>query len=564
MVAVLGTLGWFALPVLSGEYNEGFQSTIVMNAEALARGGSRATDMLYALDNDFFWISRFGVSLLLAALLKIGFPAVIGFRLIMGLSLVALVWANAAILVRHYGVHPVFACLPALLFPGLFESSWFFNDDVLSAALSSVALALFWARKSLPATAVSGVLLGLAVAARTDAVLLAPAVAMLMWFELPDWRARFSHALVAAPIAAAVPVLLYGAWGLNFFDILPLTARATAAWARTGSVVHMATPVLKGFAPPGMLAMALGTVSIVVGRRWREIMLCLVAPVIYAAAYGRMLSEVRYLLPLTPFFGILMVEGAHVIWRVGAGKRRVLIAAFAVTLLLCFAPPVMLPDRRLYFLSTDNDMTRPSVGRFWSPILGKAWNRALAEGYDAASDAILAAARPSGEGVVVSTRWTPDRTVELVLREHGFQGTPATTPGSCDAIGEMFTRGDDHVLHLRPHIPMIPTERTAVTWRALGVECLQALGKAASDHVLVVGWMQISEPPPGLSAPGVRTLAAPAVDINHWARFILGKSYGYYVASARIDAVPALLAAPLNEQERMGADAAIAGRAKLR
>ncbi len=564
IAAVLATLAWFTLPVFVGHYNEGFQHVIVTNAHAILGGDFRGTDILYGLVNDFFLVSRFGVSLLMAGLLKLGLPAVDGFRLIMLASLIVLVGANAAILVRRYNVHPVLACLPALLFPGLFESAWFFNDNVLSAALSSAALAVFWSRLTLPATAVSAVLWGLAIACRTDAVLLAPAFALLMWFELPDWRTRIRHALVAGPIVAAVPLLLFAAFGLNFLDILPLTKRSIIAWERKDPFSHVLHPPLKAFAPPGMLALALGAVAVVVRRQWREIMLCLAVPLLYAAAYGIMLTEVRYLLPLAPFFAILMVEGARALLHATGRMRTLGIAAFAVALAACFLPPVMLPHQRLYFLSTDNDMPRPSIGRFWSPVLSMWWNGKLGAGYDAMTDAVLAAAKPGGLGVVVSTRWTPDKIVDLVMRANGFTGQRAATPASCSEIGEVFTRGDDRLLHLRAHIPLLPTERAAITWRLLGAPCVRDLGMAPSDRVLIAGQMLLMERPPGLSAPGVVPLYVPELDINPWARFIAGKSYAYYVATAPLAEVPALLAPPLDERERVGAETAIEARSKVR
>ena len=80
-----------------------------------------ATDMLDALDNEFFWVSRFGLSLLSCRVAKAGFAGAGRIPPYYGPSSLGLVWANASILVRHYRVHPIFALLPALLFPGLFD-----------------------------------------------------------------------------------------------------------------------------------------------------------------------------------------------------------------------------------------------------------------------------------------------------------------------------------------------------------------------------------------------------------------------------------------------------------
>lgn len=560
VLAVLGTMAWFTLPVAYGHYNEGFQSVVVMNAMAILYGGINEVDLLYPMVNDFFMASRLGASLVLAGLLKLGLPAVTAFRLLMLVSLIVLVAANAVLLVRRYGVHPVLACLPALLFAGLFESAWFFNDNVLSAALSTTAIVLFWTRPTLGVTAISAVLWGLAITCRTDAVLLAPAFAVLLWFELPTWNARIRHALVAGVIVAVVPVLVYASVGLNVLDVLTLTKRATVAWARKDPLYRMLHPVLKALAPPGLLAVAIGAVVIIARRQWREVLLCLVAPLVYFAVYGRMLTEVRYLLPLTPFFGILMVEGARAVLNAAPRLRTFGVAAFAAAFAACFLPPVMLPNERLWFLSTDNDMPRPSVGRFWSPVLSMWWNGKLQDGYEALTAGLAAAAAPGGVGIVASTRWTPDHNVDLILREQGFTGVRATTPASCAELGEVFTRGDARILHLRPHIPFLPTERAQLTWQVLGMPCLRDMGLTDKSRVLVAGQMLIREPAPGISAPGVEALYVTTLDINPWARFIAGKSYGYFVATAPMGAIAGLMPAPLTELEWVGAEWAIENR----
>lgn len=564
ITAVAALFAWFVVPVFSGFYNEGFQMDIAINAQSLAQGQVQGTDLLYGLVDRFFLHSRFGVSVVLAGLLKLGLDPVGGFRLIMVLSLAGLLAANAAILVRRYGVHPALACLAALLFPGTFESAWFFNDNVLSAALSSTALLLFWTRPSLPRTAASALLLGLAVTCRTDAVLLAPAFLVLMWFELPDWPSRLRCALVAGPIVAAVPFLVYGAFGLHFLDILPLTRRTSLAWAREDPVSHMLHPALKGFSMPGLLVAGVGAVSILLRRQWREVIFCLVVPLVYAAAYGILLSEVRYLLPLTPFFGILVIAGLRALldaagWRATLGRT-----VLAGTVLLCVLPPVAPPARALWFLITDNDTLRPWIGRFWSPALSVWWNRKLERGFDAAEPAVLAAAAPGGLGVVVSTRWTPDQTVQLILREAHFTGARTAAPASCRDISEVFTHGDARLLHIRTHIPMLPQERALTTWQALAAPCLRDLGKAATDRVLVVGQTLIGSPVAGLQAPNVVASSAPVLDVHPWAEFIAGKSYAYFVATAPLADLPSLLAAPLTapqtKKEQSDADWAVQHR----
>ncbi len=573
-IAVL--LAWFTLPALGSTYNEGFQTSIVMNAYAILHGGMADVDPLHGLNNDFLFYTRLGVSIALAGLIKLGLPAAAAFRLLMLVSLALLVAANAGLLAWRYRIHPLLACVPLLLFPGLFESAWFFNDNVLSAALSSTALLLlFWSRVSLPATAGAAALWGLAVACRSDAALIAPAFAILGWFALPTWGARLRHALVAGPIAVAIPVLIYASFGLNILDILPLTRRATELWARKETWAHVLEPFLKGFALPGLLALAAGAVAVLRQRRWLEALLCLVVPLLYVAAYGRMLSEVRYLLPLAPFFGILMIEGWNAVQSASPGVRRAADAAFALALLTCVLPPSV-PGRPLHFMAADHDMPRPALGRVWSPVLGMWWDRTLDEGAAALASALeadvaQAAARPGRTALVVSTYWSSDRMIDLILREHGFTLDQSAAPAACRTIAETFIQdgiqdgtqngapnAGVRVVHLRPHIPIIPTERAEVNWEVLAVPCLQALGTAEAAHVLVAGWTGLLEPPTGLEAPGVVPLLLPSLDIVALARSLAAQRYSYYVAEAPLAAIPLLLEPAVDPAELEAARAALA------
>ena len=580
-IAVL--LAWFTLPALGSTYNEGFQTSIVMNAYAILHGGLADVDPLHGLNNDFLFYTRLGVSIALAGLIKLGLPAAAAFRLLMLASLALLVAANAGLLAWRYRIHPLLACVPLLLFPGLFESAWFFNDNVLSAALSSTALLLFWSRLSLPATAGAAALWGLAVACRSDAALIAPAFAILGWFVLPTWRARLRHALVAGPVAVAIPVLIYAGFGLNILDILPLTGRATELWARKETWAHTLQPFLKGFALPGLLVLVAGAVAVLRRRRRLEALLCLVVPLLYVAAYGRMLSEVRYLLPLTPFFGILMIEGWNGIQAASPSARRAAGGAFALALFTCVLPPSV-PGRPLHFMAADHDMPRPALGRIWSPVLGMWWNRTLDEGATALAGALetsiaQAASQPGRTVLVVSTEWSPDRMIDLILWEHGFTLNQSAAPAACRTIAETFTQKGSQgavlgsvqggpwdsvqnagvrVVHLRPHIPMIPTERAAVNWEVLGVPCLQALGTDKAAHVLVAGWTGLLEPPVGLEAPGVVPLLLPSLDITRLARPLAAQRYSYYVAEAPLAAIPLLLEPAIDASELEAARAALA------
>ena len=384
-------------------------------------------------------------------------PTILNFRAVMLVSLVLLVGSAVYLLARVYRVYWVFAALACLMFPPIFESAYFFNDNVLSAGLSTLALALFWTRLTLPATAVSAILLGLAAATRPDTLFVVPAFAVLMWFELPDWRTRFRHALVAAPIVAIIPLATYAAFGLSYFDIFAVAPRAIALWDRHQGLLAYVRHAIYGLALPGMIALPLGLGSFLLHRRWREVCLCLFVPLLYFFAYGVSLFELRYLLPLTPFLVIAVAEGARVALRSRGIARGALAAAFGLAFVLSFAPLVKLPYWRLSPLGIDADGPRPIIGRVWSPLVWSLWLGDLNGGVATLDDAIDREAVDGKTLLVVSGHWNPDRLLDLLLIERGFTPQPNSLPSSCNATAEKFTRQGATVIHVTSPHPLRPT-----------------------------------------------------------------------------------------------------------
>ena len=486
--AILVALAWFTWPALSGSYTEGFEATIAINARELIAGRVDRVDLLYPFSGRFFLVTRLGSEIVVGAVgAATGLSGLISFRMVMLASLLLLVGSVVYILARRYAVPPLLGCLACLLFPPIFESAYFFNDNVLSAALSTLALAVFWTRLSLPATAVAATLLGLAVTTRIDAAFVSLAFAALLWFELPDWRTRLRHALLAAPIVAAIPLAVYAAFGVRFLEVFEAVPRAVALWDREFAAGVWIGHVLNGLSLPGLLAAPLGIASFLLRRQWREVVLCVVVPVAYLAAYGNSLYELRYLLPLAPFVAIAIVEGGRVALR-GAGRWRTLLrASFAAAFAACLIPPVEIPYWRL---NSDRDGPRPFIGRFWSAATWSWWTGIMNDAAAVLGGAVEQAARPGGTAVLVSGFWNADRLAHLTLLEHGFEQGTYAGPASCHTLIQKFTRGDATILHMRTHIPLVRGQMEATTWLEAGLPCLREAG-LDRDPMLFVEWSNI-------------------------------------------------------------------------
>ncbi len=553
--AIAAALVWFTLPVLGGSYTEGFESTIAINARELVAGQINRVDLLYPFSGRFFLVTRLGSEIVLGAVgAATGFSGLVSFRLVMLASLLVLVGSVVHVLARRYRVHPLFGGLACLLFPPIFESAYFFNDNVLSAALSSLALAVFWrSRLTLPLTAVAALLLGLAVATRLDAAFVSLAFAALLWFELPDWRSRIRHALVAAPIVALVPVAVYAAYGISFFEIFQIVPRAVALWDREFAAGTWIGHVLNGLSLPGLIAAPLGLLSFLLRRQWREVVLCAVVPVAYLIAYGNSLYELRYLLPLAPFVAIAIVEGGRVVLRSTGLQRRALQLAFAAAFAACVIPPLELPYWRL---NSDRDGPRPFVGRLWSPAAWSWWTGIMNDAIAALEGAVEQDARPGETTVIVSGFWNADRLAHLILLEHGFEQRAYAGPPECHTLVQQFVRGDAAVLHVRTHIPLVRGQMEAITWLDAGLPCLRAAGLDRKP-VLFVEWGNIDlRASNGKSGTSPTDLYQPTFrGIGTWADPVVGRLGSYSVARLAVSDVAERLRQPMTAEElRLSSD----------
>ncbi len=122
-------------------------------------------------------------------------------------------------------------------------------------------------------------------ATRPDALLLTPAFAVVAHFEIPDWRTRIRHALVASPILVAVPFGLYAVCDLSFLDVFAVASHALMLWNRQLTFWTYLGHVLNGLSLPAMIILPVSLLCFVRRRQSREILLCFGVPLLYVAAY---------------------------------------------------------------------------------------------------------------------------------------------------------------------------------------------------------------------------------------------------------------------------------------
>ena len=557
LLAVLIVAAWFALPTLFMAYTEGFQLQVAINAHALRLGDPGLGDSLYPFNDRFFLLTRLGTSLGLAAMQAGDLASLTAFRLIGIVGTLLLVGTLLVFLWRACRVGPALGLLCCLLFPTVFEAAYIPNDDLPSAVLVCLAVLVFWGRPTLLRTAVAGVLLGVAALLRLDAVLVAPAFAILLLTEVQGWGARAMRACIAGVLVAGIPVLAYRLCGLSFLDTFAAVTRALHLWDRPNRILLNDLRIFVLSVPAaGGLAWALGVLLFARARRWRDLGLAVIVPLLYVAAYRNQLVESRYLLPLAPFVLLTMAEGLRYGATAAVRWRGPMLAGFAVCFALWIAP---LPW--LVRPVGDGDGPRFVVGRAWNPVAALWWERRLNAG-QAALEAGIERVATSPNPVLVTGYWNGDRLATLLLLEHGFSLQPALTPPACRSIAETLVRGQTVLLQIRTHIPFLPHQNERLTWEEAGLPCLRQARPATTQVLFLGSATTFNAPSVTLDGPGV------AFSVAHdrrppLAAGLLAVLPGLSVADVPVDAVAAALDAPVPPEERAMALDVLARRADL-
>jgi hypothetical protein len=210
-----------------------------------------------------------------------------------------------ALIMRHVGVsHYLLGCLAFALAPVVYIASTSSIDYVW--AMAFVLAATYAVLRVKPVSA--GALMGVAVGCRlTSGIMVAP-LAVLLWSSVGFRGRRFGAALTFGGVAAAVGLACFlpvwerhGLAFLTFTDLrtypplsLVLSRAVTGVWGTVGTAGWCAVLVM-------LLARRPRGWRLPSGAPRRQLGLCLVAILLYVAAYVRLPLESGYLLPVVPF-----------------------------------------------------------------------------------------------------------------------------------------------------------------------------------------------------------------------------------------------------------------------
>jgi hypothetical protein len=462
---LLAAAAWLLSPALHPVHVEGFSASTVALGMHLADGTLPDFFPSQPFTTEYFGLTKLGAVLGVAGLVKLGFAGDTAMRVLMALGTLLLFGATAR-LVRHWSGAPwlVIAAV-LLLMPGIAETGFFFNDNMLGTGLLVTALALFCDRPGITRSLAAGVLIGMAVAVRTDLVLVTPAL-LLMALE----RTRLPRAALLTAVAGIAALaslwLIYASVGASPLDAVRAGKTAVELWDRPGDLERQFQSLLLFLGLPAMILYLLGLRAGLAAHEWRRLVLLLGIPLFVNLALAGRMWEVRQLLPLTPFLAAVAVRGVQDMvtdWRLG---RRVAPAAIG----LAMAAILLAPPAAIY----QSDGPRAVFGRIGAISGWHAWQARIRRNF-VLIDGIISSAPRAGTLAVVVDYWDEDRYLHLRLLELGYN--PNAQPRACDGIGQSMGRDRRIILQLSPHHSFLPNAEALFEPRLLGLAlpCLRAV-----------------------------------------------------------------------------------------
>ncbi len=441
------TTAYLLSPLLFSQHLEGYTANLRSIALAWERGGLATLDTIMPIVTQYLFNTRIGIILLLRIVDSVfGAPGDAGFRGLVIASFLLLALCSIAIARRWGRLGLAASAVGFLAIPGLVEIGAFFNDNIISAALGIAALAAVSRSGSIGACLASGVLLGAAALCRTDALLLCPAVAGLVWLR----HARLGPLLVRGVATVGglllISIIVYEFTGITLISALRIPTDFIPP--RIG-IVFRITIFGLFLGVPAFVFLCIGVVlnfheRVLTDRNFRWGLLFLAYPAFVGGlAMLRLSTEVRYIYPLlAPFYLVHVGRGLEYLARLlgmPGWPRRIGATLAAVLVLISVIPPV--PFVR--------DGPHSMVGRLWMPLLWFRWQNSVAQSLRQI-DGLAATAETDSEMLVLSTHFNDEFFLRLRLLDHGFQARAAESEvPSCQGGFSVYAKPGHRVLHIR-------------------------------------------------------------------------------------------------------------------
>ncbi len=480
--------GWLLYPALFATHVEAFSARLQTMAIMALHGHFAQDDLAYPVDLEYFYATRGGTIHALEGLMKLTHTTGdLNFRILIWISF-ALFVASCVAFVRRWSTCPAWTALAVLvLTPGLVEISFYYADNLPSAAMVTLGLAIVGRRTPFALWFAAGAALACGTLLRTDAIVAFPFLALLALLEDDRRLPRLFGAWLATAAGAAAVFLLSA-------KLTGISIRQSLLVARLHSAIHNSwgdnmsfARVMVLFFGPTVLLIALGIVVTWRTRSLRWNVAMIAWPLLFYILFMSRAIELRdYLLLGAPF---VLLHGATGLTRLlrtlemgTRSQHRLAVGAIALYTLTLVAPPLL----------TLHDGPRFALGRIYAPPLWRHWQRTT-DGAIQDLHTLGATTQPGERLLILSTLYQSDRYLHLTLLEDGFTLLPLRSNPACGNV-ETFVKDGRTIFHVRTENPYFllsgpPLAMPAEYVRAYQVNAgLTCLTPADYDRALMITW----------------------------------------------------------------------------
>lgn len=255
-----------------------------------------------------------------------GLDTLVAFSLLSAFCAVLFILMSAALLRRIVGYAFPVCGIVVLLFQEVSTGGYYANSTVIAAAFSVLALYILAASDRMYAHIVAGVLLGVGVWMRCDAILVAPACLLLLHGR--DWKQTLSRtAIVALTTVLVSTSAIYLSGGSISAILLTTGSYLTTDFSATpglGIPLLGAVTVkshLSFFSMCLLFLILLGVLYLVRTRNWHFLGILLLAVIPFYVAMQGKIESPKYMYYLVPFFCVAALSAFSEI-RVATHRKR--------------------------------------------------------------------------------------------------------------------------------------------------------------------------------------------------------------------------------------------------
>ncbi|NUQ62330.1 MAG: hypothetical protein HUU20_07565 [Pirellulales bacterium] len=300
---------------------EGDGAAIALVADQWAEQGAAALKDAYRYEMQ---PGTYVLLMLLARVLHA--DALVAFSLLSAAAAAALILLSARWISKRADLPFAMCGLVVMLFQETWTSAYYPNSTILAAALVVLAFNLLGGARDRRKLVLGGLVFGLACWMRLDAVVVAPAVPLVLG---PTGSGRVARpAALAAAVAAVTLLTAMFASGVEISAVRGSYVRHHDA---AGSWNLVLKSFLAFFSMVVLLLAGLGSWRIVANRQWREAAVVVLGAAPLVLVLRSSLTTPKYLLYVVPLVGLLAAQGVAA-WQESGGTRRRILAASAAVL----------------------------------------------------------------------------------------------------------------------------------------------------------------------------------------------------------------------------------------